>query len=69
MITYKDLKEFRKIFLDGITFEIFFRIYTETAPQLMILDICAAAMYIQSGDWRKIGYWLAAAILTFCVTW
>jgi DNA transposition AAA+ family ATPase len=36
---------------------------------LIILDICAAAGYIPDGDWRKIIYWLAAAILTFAVTW
>jgi DNA transposition AAA+ family ATPase len=36
---------------------------------LIILDICAAAGYIPDGDWRKIIYWLAAATLTFTVTW
>jgi hypothetical protein len=36
---------------------------------LIILDICAAAGYIPDGDLRKIIYWLAAAILTFAVTW
>jgi hypothetical protein len=36
---------------------------------LIILDVCAAAGYISSGDWRKICYWLAAGILTYCVTY
>jgi hypothetical protein len=34
---------------------------------LIILDICAAVGYF--GDWRKVIYWLAAAVLTFCVTY
>lgn len=36
---------------------------------LIILDICASLGYIPCGDWRKCVYWLAAAILTFCVTY
>lgn len=36
---------------------------------LIILDICAAVGYIPVGDWRKIIYWLAAAVLTFTVTY
>lgn len=36
---------------------------------LIILDVCAAGGYAVSGDWRKIGYWLAAAVLTYCVTY
>jgi hypothetical protein len=36
---------------------------------LIILDICAAVGYIPAGDWRKIIYWLAAAVLTFTVTY
>jgi hypothetical protein len=35
---------------------------------LIIIDILAAIGYVPSGDWRKIGYWLAAAVLTYCVT-
>jgi hypothetical protein len=37
---------------------------------LIILDICAAAGYAfhSLNDWRKIGYWLSAAVLTYCVT-
>lgn len=36
---------------------------------LIILDICAAIGYISDGDWRKIIYWIAAAVLTFTVTY
>lgn len=36
---------------------------------LIILDVCAAIGYIPDGDWRKIIYWLAAAVLTTVVTW
>ena len=36
---------------------------------LIVLDILAAAGYVPSGDWRKIIYWLAAAALTYVVTW
>lgn len=35
---------------------------------LIILDIGAAAGYALQGDWRKIIYWLAAAALTYVVT-
>ena len=38
-------------------------------PLLLIaLDIGAAAMYIPAGDWRKIVYWIAAAVLNAAVT-
>lgn len=36
---------------------------------LIVLDVAAAIGYVPSGDWRKIIYWIAAAILTFTVTW
>jgi hypothetical protein len=36
---------------------------------LIIIDILAAIGYIGPGDWRKVCYWLAAAVLTFVVTW
>ncbi|HLP41248.1 MAG TPA: hypothetical protein VK465_07050 [Fibrobacteria bacterium] len=36
---------------------------------LIILDVCAAAGYIGAGDWRKIVYWVAAACLTYVVTY
>ena len=36
---------------------------------LIILDICAALAYVPTGDWRRVIYWLAAAVLTTCVTY
>jgi len=36
---------------------------------LMIIDIFASIPYGLNGDWRKCIYWLAAATLTFCVTY
>jgi hypothetical protein len=36
---------------------------------LIFLDVCAALSYLPTGDWRRIVYWLAAALLTFTVTW
>lgn len=36
---------------------------------LMVIDLGAAAMYCPTGDWRKVIYWLAAATLTYVVTW
>jgi len=37
---------------------------------IIILNIGAAGFYlIGDGDWRKVGYWLAAAALNYCVTW
>ena len=35
---------------------------------LIVLDVCAASAYIPSGDWRKVVYWMAAATLTYVVT-
>ena len=35
----------------------------------MIIDIGASIPYGLNGDWRKCIYWLAAAALTFVVTW
>ena len=35
---------------------------------LIILDLCAATGYIPSGDWRKVIYWFAAAVLTTVIT-
>ena len=35
---------------------------------LIILDVCAALGYIPDGEWRKVIYWLAAAVLTITVT-
>ena len=43
--------------------------YEKLFPTLLIiLDICAAIAYIPTGDWRRVVYWLAAATLTYCVT-
>ncbi len=36
---------------------------------LIILDVFAAVGYVPVGDWRRAVYWLAAAVLTFCVTY
>lgn len=38
---------------------------------LIVLDVFAALAYASNGfsEWRKIVYWLAAAVLTFAVTW
>ncbi|OPY13681.1 MAG: hypothetical protein A4E66_00683 [Syntrophus sp. PtaB.Bin001] len=36
---------------------------------LIVLDICAALAYMPSCDWRKVVYWLAAAVLTSAVTY
>ena len=36
---------------------------------LIVLDVCAAACYLPSGDWRRVVYWLAAATITTVVTW
>lgn len=35
---------------------------------LIIIDICAALGYIPSGEWRRVLYWFAAAVLTYTVT-
>lgn len=35
---------------------------------LMLLDVGAAAVYGFDGDTRRCVYWLAAAVLTFVVT-
>lgn len=36
---------------------------------LIVLNIAAAAVWAVHGDWRKCTYWLAAAVLTFVVTY
>lgn len=36
---------------------------------LIVLDVFAAAAYVPSGNWRMIVYWLAAAMLTYVVTY
>ncbi len=42
---------------------------TKLFPILLItLDILSSLVYAVYGDWRKCIYWLAAAILSICVT-
>jgi len=38
---------------------------------LIVLDVLAAVGYGLHGwqEWRKVVYWLSAAVLTFTVTW
>lgn len=36
---------------------------------LIIIDICAAGVYLYHGDVRKAIYWIAAAVLTAAVTY
>jgi len=36
---------------------------------LIVLDICAAAVYSIDGDYRRVIYWIAAAFLTASVTY
>lgn len=35
---------------------------------LIVLSVCAAVAYASAGDWRRVAYWLAAAVLTAAVT-
>jgi hypothetical protein len=35
----------------------------------MTIDVFAALPYFLGGDWRRGVYWLAAATLTYTVTW
>lgn len=36
---------------------------------LVLLSVCAAIGYVPTGGWRRVIYWLAAAVLTAVVTW
>lgn len=36
---------------------------------LCIIDVLAAVGYLPGGEWRRVVYWLAAACLTYVVTW
>lgn len=36
---------------------------------LIILDVCASVPYAFKGDIRHFIYWIAAAVLTACVTY
>ena len=41
-----------------------------TMPTIMIvLSLLSAIGYIPSGNWRQVAYWLAAAVLTYTVTY
>ena len=35
---------------------------------LILLDLCAAGVYLFGGDVKKAIYWIAAAVLNVCVT-
>lgn len=35
---------------------------------LIVLDVAAALVYGYFGDWKHLIYWLAATVLTICVT-
>lgn len=35
---------------------------------LIVLNCCAASMYALDSNWNRTVYWLAAAVLTACVT-
>lgn len=36
---------------------------------LIVIDLGAALGYIPTGEWRRVVYWVAAAALTYVVTW
>jgi len=36
---------------------------------LVVIDLLAAIGYVPTGEWRRVVYWLAAATLTYVVTW
>jgi hypothetical protein len=36
---------------------------------LIVCDICAAIGYMSGGDFRKVIYWIAAAVLTAAVSY
>jgi hypothetical protein len=36
---------------------------------LIVIDVAAALGYLPTGNWRMVGYWVAAAVLTACVSW
>lgn len=35
---------------------------------LIVIDLGATLVYGLDGDWRKVGYWTAAGVLTYCVS-
>lgn len=36
---------------------------------LMVQNLCASVVYFSGGDWKKGIYWIAAAVLTWTVTY
>ncbi len=43
---------------------------TQIFPTILILlDIAAAIVYACHGDWRRVIYWLAAAVITGSITY
>jgi len=36
---------------------------------LIVIDVAAAIAYVPTRDYRRVIYWIAAAILTATVTW
>lgn len=43
---------------------------TRLFPSILIfLDLCAAVAYATAHDWRRVIYWIAAAVLTASVTY
>jgi hypothetical protein len=44
--------------------------YEKILPTLQIvISIAAAAVYAYHGDWRKVAYWLAGAVIVASVTY
>jgi len=42
---------------------------TKLFPTILIcLDFASAAIYLTNGDFKKTIYWVAAGVLTICVT-
>ncbi len=43
--------------------------YEKILPLLLIIiDVLASAVYLSNGDIKRFVYWIAAAVLTFTVT-
>lgn len=36
---------------------------------LIVLNLCASAVYFTHGDWKKGLYWMAASVLSYTVTY
>lgn len=39
------------------------------ATLLIVLNLCASVSYLCGGEYKRAIYWLAAAVLTTCVTY